>query len=98
MLVTASIAPIDQPLEFAATERPGQPIRLRVQPAILRKLEGKDVQNFQAWKNLHWMIELVDVGEGRMFREALSAFFLIAGSQGIGAVHQQLVAMLPSTD
>lgn len=54
------------------------------------------MQNFQAWKNLHWMIELADVAEGRAFREALSAFFLIAGQQGIGAVHQQLVSMLPA--
>lgn len=55
------------------------------------------MQNFQAWKNLHWMIEIADVGEGRAFREALSAFFQIAGAQGIGAVHQQLVSMLPAT-
>lgn len=96
MQVTSSIAPIDHPLEQAAIERPGEPLRIRVQPSVMRKAEGKRAGNFQAWKNLHWMIELGDVTEGRAFREALNAFFFVAAQQGIGAVHQALMGMLPT--
>jgi hypothetical protein len=92
--VTSSIAPIDNALEQAAIERPGEALRIRVQPAILRKPTGKS-GNFKAWKNLHWMVELTDVNEGRAFREALNAFFYVAGQQGIGAVHQTLMSLLP---
>lgn len=92
--MTSSIAPIDHALEQAAIERPGEPLRIRVQPAILRKPEGK-TGNFKAWKNLHWMIQLATVDEGRAFREALNAFFFVAAQQGIGSVHQTLMALLP---
>lgn len=96
MEVTSSVAPIDQSLIDAAKERPGEELRIRVQPAILRRPRGQTANNFQAWKNLHWMITVTDVTEGRAFREALSAFFYLASQQGIGAVQQQLMAMIPT--
>ena len=50
---------------------------------------------YQAWRKLHYMLEVDTVEEGRAFREAMSAFFYVASQQGIMAVHGKLVEMLP---
>lgn len=95
--VTSSISPIDKTLEEAAKERPGHPIRVRVQPSLLRHEEGRPTPHYGAWRNLHWMIQLADLAEARAFREALSAFFYAASTQGIGAVHEKLLTMIPNS-
>lgn len=96
MEITSSLTSVDKALELAAMERPGQPIRIRIQPAILRKPADRPASNFQAWKNLHWMVGVKDVSEGQLFREALSAFFQVTAEQGISVVHHALVGMIHS--
>ena len=93
MDVTPSLTPVDQAVEEAAKERPGLPIRIRIQPAVLRKSEGKTA-NFQSWRNLHWMVSVADVMEAKQLREALSAFFFIASQRGVSTVHQALLSMI----
>ena len=94
MDVTTSITPLDQTVEEAASERPGLPIRVRLQPAVFRKPDEQRPGNFQAWRNLHWVLTVKDLAEARQFREALSAFFFLSEQRGIAAVHHALVAMI----
>ena len=98
MRITTSSASLDQSLEEAAGEKPGEPIRIRVQPAILRNRKGSNTPSYHAWKRLHYTLEVNDVAEGRSFREALSAFFYVSQQKGIAAVHDAIVALLSPTD
>jgi len=77
-------------------ERPGEPIRIRIQPAIMRQRQTTGTGYF-AWKRLHFTLEVNDVAEGRGFREALSAFFYVAQQKGIAAVHDALVGLIAPT-
>lgn len=89
--VTSSLAPIDLPIEEAARERPGEPIRIRLQPSILRHEAGRPSPHYGAWRQLHWNITVGTLDEARALREALSAFFHVAQSEGITAARQKLL-------
>jgi hypothetical protein len=95
--VISSVIPIDQTIEEAARERPGLPIRIRVQPTVLRQAEGKTGTHYASWRNLHWTIEVPDLVEARQLREALSAFFYVAAQRGVAAAHDALLTLVPST-
>lgn len=93
MQVRSSLVHIDTALEEAARELLGsESMRVRVQPSLLR-LSPDGKREFRAWRHLHWMVELGSVDEGRELREALDAFFLIAGRQGIGALKRHLAPL-----
>lgn len=94
MRVISSVSPIDKPIEDAVQERPGAPLRIRLQPAILRRVDGAKAGHYQAWRQLHWLVELDTLDDARAFRESLAAFFQLIDEEGIGAVHQRL---LPKT-
>ncbi len=96
MRVISSVSPIDKPIEDAAAERPGEPIRIRLQPAIMRKAPGAKTVDFKAWRQLHWMLELPSLDEARAFRETLGLLFLMIDQHGIGAVHEHLQHFIPS--
>jgi len=96
MRVNSSISPVDQSIIDAIEERPGEPIRIRLQPTVLRFREGDPRASYQAWKDLHWLVELDDLDEVRALREGLAAFFWIAGQHGIGAVRDKLADVLPN--
>jgi len=49
---SADIAHIDDFVKEAARERPGKPIRLRVQPTVFRAVEPKGQQ--RAWPAVDW--------------------------------------------
>lgn len=74
----------DTIIEEAAAERPGKPIRLRLQPSVLRP-RGSRAQ-YQAWRNLRWTIECDTPAEAFAFRDALRAFFAAMGRGGPEAV------------
>ena len=95
MQVTSTVTPADQPVLEAIEERPGLPIRIRFQPGILRRPDGSDRAMYQPWKDVHWTIEAENLDEVRLLREALAAFFWIAGQGGIGALHGRLMPSLP---
>lgn len=61
--------PIDAKLEELGAQAAlvSRGIRLRLQP----DLYNVDSQRYEAWAGLIWAIELEDVAEGRIFREAL---------------------------
>ena len=72
---SATSASVDESLFDSINERPGQTIRIRVQPTILRQREGDARASYQSWKDLHWLIEITSLQEAQAFRQALTAFF-----------------------
>lgn len=80
---------LDQPAHEAELERPGQPVRLRVQPSILRKPAGA-AGGHRAWPGVSWMIECRDAQEAIAVREALHAFFTALTQHGAAAVQRAL--------
>lgn len=95
MEISTGLTPIDDPLEQAAKERPGQPLKVRVQPTVLRHESGRKSAHYGSWRNLHWTLSIANVAEARLFREALSAFFFVAEQQGIEVVRACLLDMIP---
>lgn len=89
MLVRGSVRQIDDSLEEAAKALPSSPIRIRIQP-LLRYKTANGTTEFRAWRQLHWTLDVANVQEGREFREALEAFFVIVDRQGVGALKAYL--------
>lgn len=73
----ASRDELDRPAYEAQAERPDKPVRLRIQPTLLRT-EGQH----QAWPGVSWTVECQDAEETIAVREALRAFFEALGVQG----------------
>jgi hypothetical protein len=92
--ISSSLAPIDDVLEQAAAERPGQPLKLRVQPTLLRHEAGRKSAHYGSWKNLHWTLMLNSVDEGRAVREALSTFFFLIGHLGVYKLRARLANLM----
>lgn len=67
---TADPVDLDQSLREVAVERGEKPIRLRLQPALLR--ESGD---YIAWKGVAWTVQVMTVAEAVEIRSALEAFF-----------------------
>lgn len=95
MQITSTVSRADEPIREAVGERPGQPIRLRFQPDILRKREGATRASYQPWNDVHWIIQAETLDEVKLLRESLAAFFWILSQDGIGAVHNRLVSGVP---
>lgn len=60
----------DQIIRDAEKERPGQPIKLRFQPMVLRK-----TGQYQGWKQVAWTLECDNGAEVFSMRNALAVFF-----------------------
>ena len=82
---SADLDHIDEPLYEAAGERPGQPVRIRLQPSVFRKLPGEQSQH-RAWAGVSWTLDCRDVQEAIALREALRVFFEKVGQRGPEAV------------
>lgn len=95
MQITSTVSRADEPIREAIGERPGQPIRLRFQPDILRRRTGATRASYQPWNDVHWIIQAENLDEVRLLRESLAAFFWILSQDGIGAVHNRLVPGVP---
>jgi hypothetical protein len=65
---------MDRSIKQAAAERPGKPIRLRLQPMVLRSVGPKGGQ-YHAWKDVRWLVECDNAAEAYATRDALRAFF-----------------------
>jgi hypothetical protein len=68
------LADKDGPIAAAAKERDGKPIRLRIQPMVLRAVKGRGAQ-YHAWKDVRWTVECDSPAEAYAVRDALLAFF-----------------------
>jgi hypothetical protein len=78
----------DQPVRDAFTERPGKPLKIRVQPMLLRATGGKG--QYQAWKQVRWTLDCDSPAEALAVKAALRAFFEAMVTHGPEAVHAAL--------
>jgi hypothetical protein len=78
----------DQAIQEATTERPGKPLRIRLQPQILRQSNGRT--QYQTWKQVRWTLECDSPAEVFATRDAMRAFFEVLGTLGPAAVHRAL--------
>src|SRR5262245_66571929 len=76
---------LDAIIQEAAAEREGKPIRIRLQPMILRAAPNRGGQ-YQAWKDVRWTIECDAPDEAFALRDAMRAFFAALGRGGPEAV------------
>ena len=81
------LADPDQPVHDAEGERPGQPIKIRVQPMIL----GKGGQ-YRSWKQVRWTLECDNAAEALVVRDAMEVFFQVLSRSGPEAVRAILKA------
>lgn len=68
---------LDDQVRDAFDERPGKPLRIRVQPTILRTTSEKSghFNQHQPWKGVRWILDVETVEEAAALREALRVFF-----------------------
>jgi hypothetical protein len=71
---TRDLTDYRRPLREALRERPGKPLKLRLQPTLLRRTASGQVQ-YRAWPGIRWAIEATTVAEATACCEALRAFF-----------------------
>lgn len=80
---------IDQSVIEAFEEMRG-PIRIRLQPAVLRRPESR--KEYRAWRDLHWMVEIETLEEAQGFREAMTSFFDRLKRDGVTELQKYLSA------
>lgn len=81
----------DVVIRDAASERSGKPIRLRIQPQVLRADATRGGQ-YQFWKDVRWTVECDTADEVFAFRDALRTFFTALGRSGPEGVTHALAA------
>jgi hypothetical protein len=90
---SADVNDLDRPAYDAQAERPDLPIRLRVQPTLLRVKPGKVGGNHKAWAGVSWTLECKDAEEAIAIRDALKSFFLALSRVGPAIVQQGLTQL-----
>jgi hypothetical protein len=80
------LADQDRPIEQALVERPGKPLKLRIQPMILH------ARQYRAWKDVRWTLECADAAEAAAVRDAMRVFFTALAERGPAAVSAALLA------
>lgn len=73
---SADVTDLNRPAYEAQAERPDLPIRLRVQPTLLRVKPGAIGGNHKSWPGVSWTLECKDAEEAIAIRDALRSFFL----------------------
>jgi hypothetical protein len=79
----------DQAIHDAFTERPGKPIKIRIQPAIFRLFGGGQ---YRFWRDVRWTMECDTPNEVFALRDALRAFFRIIAEIGVQATIERLTS------
>lgn len=85
---TRDLADDRQQIEEAFTERNGQPVRLRLQPQVLRA-HGK----YRAWKDVTWTLDCTTPKEVIGIRNAMQVFFRVLAQVGPEAMIKALTAI-----
>ena len=86
-------ASADSLIHDVQASRPGEPIKLRLQPQLLAKRKPDPERSiYYAWKGVHWNAECKSVREVLDLRAALAGLF--AAVSAVGA--KPVIAMLGS--
>jgi hypothetical protein len=83
------LADENQPVRDAFDERPGKPIKLRIQPSIFRKSAGPRGQ-YRYWQDVIWNVECDTPEEVLELKDALRVFFQAITQFGPAAVQSEL--------
>lgn len=92
---SATSVDLDRPAFEAQAERPDRPLRLRVQPTLLRQAPGETTGNHRSWSGVSWSLECPTAEEAIGVRDALQAFFAAIAQHGSLAVQKALTASAP---
>ena len=76
---------LDAPLREALANRPGKPLRLRIQPSILQA-NG----TYKGWRSVSWSLEVDDMAEAKALQGAMEHFFRTTATCGPQAVEAAL--------
>lgn len=87
------LADENQPVREAYDERPGKPIKLRIQPAIFRKNAGPRGQ-YRYWTDVVWNVECDTPEEVMALKDAMRAFFTAISQLGPGELEAGLRRMI----
>lgn len=82
---------LDQLVRDAAAERPGQPVRIRLQPTVYRQAADASRGQQAAWAGVSWNVECETPEEAIALRRALEAFFVGVATCGPLCVTAQLI-------
>lgn len=82
----------DALVHTAFAERPDKPLRLRLQPDIFRLNQRSARGRYDAWKGVHWTVELATPGEAVALKDALRLFFDVAEEIGADGVRERLLS------
>lgn len=98
MQITYSAEPSDRPIYEAAAERPGLPLKIRLQPTIYRKRASGPGGTAQAWPGVSWILACASPEEALAVKDALRAFFTRLAIDGPEATRDRLVSEPPEGD
>ena len=82
---SGDVSQLDERVREAAAERPGQPVRLRVQPSM-RRGDGR----YTSWQGVVWRIDCPTAEDAIALKEAMRAFFTAAQTIGSARVSELL--------
>lgn len=85
---------LDQAAFEAQAERPTRPLRLRIQPTLLRLKTGQTTANHLSWPGVSWTLECQNAEETILVRQAMTAFFAALAQHGAEAVEKALTGTL----
>ena len=73
----------------AFAERPGKPLKIRVQPMVLRNSDTQRSQ-YRSWPDVSWTLQCESVEEAFELREAMRTFFAALAARGTKKVLREL--------
>jgi hypothetical protein len=94
VIYSADAQDLDRVVWEAQAERPDRPIRVRLQPTLLRVKAGQTLGNHRSWPGVSWMLECQTAEEAIAVRLAMEVFFGALARLGAEAVAATLTARL----
>ena len=91
---SADVVDLDKPALDAQAERPGQTVRLRIQPTLVRLRPGDVTPNHRAWSGVSWSLECPTALDAIAVRQALQVFFQAIAQQGAEQIQTILTAAM----